>query len=103
MDGQNNECVYYNDRAAMNCNMDFVASLDSCAAYKSLISETSGGAEVPCSVGLSNPAYVKDELEKILKYLEDGHVTKNQHRLGCLGSSEIASAVEKIKSLIKKG
>ena len=36
MDCQNNECVYYNDRAAMNCNMDFVASLDNCAAYKSL-------------------------------------------------------------------
>ena len=74
------------------------------AAYNLALKEkTESGAKVPCSDGLSNPAYVKDELEKIIKYLEDDHVTKNQHRLGCLGSSEIASAVEKIKSLIKKG
>jgi hypothetical protein len=32
--------------------MDFVASLDNCAAYKSIIAQTAPVAEVPCSAGL---------------------------------------------------
>ena len=80
MDCQNSECVYYNDRAAMNCNMDFVASLDNCAAYKSLITKTALVAEVPCSVGLdAKLAGMKENYTELLMAVESKYPGETRH------------------------
>ena len=70
---------------------------------KTLVGDKDAGAEFDCSDGLDNPDYTKSELAKALEYLNDDHVTKNQHKLGCLGSSDLASATLIIETLIEKG
>ena len=70
MDCDNKECTYYDKKYSMRCRMDFVASLDTCAAYKPLTTEETD-AKLKCSDGVMHPSWAEETMMLINKLTPD--------------------------------